>query len=93
MNLWGLTPAFLERMKDEFVRFLTDPDTNLQKDEFLLPFYIGEELEAGRSTVRVLRSHDTWFGMTYDKDLESTRQALAALTDKGVYARELYTDL
>ena len=93
MNLWGLTPAFLERMKDEFVRFLTDPDTNLQKDEFLLPFYIGEELEAGRSTVRVLRSHDTWFGMTYDKDLESTRQALAALTEKGVYARELYTDL
>ena len=93
MNLWGLTPAFLSGMGEAFTAFLKDPGTDQLKGEFLLPIYIGGLLEKGEARVKVLRSHDKWFGMTYSQDIASTKEEIGKLVAKGTYREDLYSDL
>ena len=93
MNLWGLTPAFLKGMEEAFLTFLKDPATDPMKGEFLLPVYIGTLLEKDSARVKVLRSHDRWFGMTYAQDIQSTKDEIGKLVAAGTYSAELYSDL
>ncbi len=92
MNMWGLTPAFLDGMDKAFSSFLrgmTDP----LKDEFLLPIYIGGLLSEKKVTVDVLPTADKWFGVTYREDRDAVADSLAALADAGVYSRPVFADL
>ena len=60
------------------------------KAEYLLPTLIGELLSEHQLEVRVLKSHDQWFGVTYQEDKETVMKAFQDLTDKGVYPKGLY---
>ena len=40
------------------------------KAEYLLPTIIGELLKEGTVSVKVLKSEDQWFGVTYKEDLK-----------------------
>ncbi len=91
MNMWGLNPAFMDKMADGFVDFLKDLKDPL-KDEYLLPVYIGALLAQGKVTVDVLPTGDKWFGVTYKEDKGAVADALKALADSGVYARPLFSD-
>ena len=42
--------------------------SNPLKAEYLIPIFIGELLEQGKMSVRVLKTNDTWYGMTYHED-------------------------
>lgn len=62
MNMWGLTPDFLEVLEDGFKEFFeTEVSENPLKSEYLIPTFIGELLEQDRISVKVLRSNDTWY--------------------------------
>lgn len=92
MNLWMLTPEFVDLLEDGFAAFrknMTDP----LKSEYLLPDIIDRLLHGGGAAVRVLRSLDRWFGVTYREDLPEVREAIAALYEKGVYTPKLYDDI
>ena len=67
MNMWGLAPEFLKTLESGFQYFFEKvvPE-NLIKAEFLIPTFIGELLAEGRISVKVLRTNDTWYGMTAD---------------------------
>lgn len=70
MNMWGLTPDFLEVLEAGFKEFFeTEVSENPLKSEYLIPTFIGELLEQDRISVKVLRSNDTWYGMTYKEDV------------------------
>lgn len=83
MNFWGFTPDFFPELKADFELFLKTAD--LQKDEFYLPFAADKLLKSGKATVKVLRSHDRWYGMTYREDIDSVRAALTAKIAAGEY--------
>lgn len=69
MNMWGLTPEFVQILDDGFKEFFeTMGDKDVLKAEYLLPIYIDELLQAGKVSVKVLDSHDKWFGVTYKED-------------------------
>ena len=86
MNLWGLTPKYLEECKARFSAFL---DENLPKNplkcEFLLPTVVSDLLKEGKATVRVLDSKDKWHGVTYKEDKPGVVAAFKELKAKGVY--------
>ena len=63
------------------------------KAEYLLPIYIDELLQSRKVRVKVLDSHDKWFGVTYKEDKESVMEAFRKLIKKGVYKEELFSDL
>ena len=90
MNMWGLTPGFFDILESGFDRFLEQTDIADLKAEYLLPTIIGELLEKGELDVRVLKSHDQWFGVTYKEDREAVTEALNNLINNGVYPSVLY---
>jgi hypothetical protein len=93
MNMWGLTPEFIDMLETGFVDFLSKIDSNPLKAEYLLPIYIDELLQAGRVSVKVLDTKDKWFGVTYKEDKADVVSSFEKLIQAGVYNDKLYDDL
>ena len=91
MNMWGLTPGFLAEVEKDFPRFFKeDVPANPEKSEMFLPKTIGQLLAAKKATVKVLRTSDKWYGVTYAADKPQVVAALKALADKGAYPDGLW---
>ena len=72
MNMWGLTPDFLGTLESGFTEFFQkDVPADPLKAEYLIPSLIGQLLEEQKREVKVLRTNDTWYGMTYREELFS----------------------
>ena len=81
-------------LDDGFKEFFeTMGDKDVLKAEYLLPIYIDELLQAGKVSVKVLDSHDRWFGVTYKEDKDYVVESFGKLIDAGVYAEDLFSDL
>lgn len=85
MNMWGLTPDFLDVLETGFDAFLDELEENEQKKEYLLPTIIGGLLKEGRIQVEVLQSTDRWFGVTYKEDKEDVTREIRKLIESGAY--------
>lgn len=92
MNMWALTPEFMDMLEEGFVEFLKTNDDPI-KGEYLIPTYIGELLEAHKITVKVIETKDKWFGVTYKEDKETVVESFKNLINTGVYLEDLYLDL
>lgn len=90
MNMWGLTPAFMEILEKGFVEFLSEVKPGDIKKEYLLPEMIDRLIKDGRAKVDVLDTKDTWFGVTYQEDKASVTAAFDKLVKDGVYPADLY---
>lgn len=88
MNMWGFTPWMFRELKRLFVEFLTKHGAE-EKSEFYIPAAVNDLLRAGRARVKVLRTPDPWFGVTYREDrplvVEGIRQRIA----RGDYPEKL----
>lgn len=91
MNLWGFTPGFVEDLKRDFRAFLeNDVPKNPMKAEYFLPFVVNDQIRAGKADVRVLKSADKWYGVTYKEDKPVVMRALADMMASGVYPDPLW---
>ena len=94
MNMWGLTPDFLNTLEGGFKEFF---DKEVSKDplkaEYLLPVFIGKLMNEGKMSVKVLKSNDTWYGMTYHEDVPSVKDSFKKMLDSGIYKTDLFSDL
>ena len=94
MNMWALTPEFVDLLDAGFVEFFEKAEpANPLKAEYLLPIYIDELLHAGKVSVKVLPTHDKWFGVTYAEDKQTVIDSFAKLVADGVYKKDLFSDL
>lgn len=94
MNMWGLTPDFVETLDAGFREFFEkEVPQNPLKSEYLIPIYIGELLAEGRMAVKVLRTNDTWYGMTYKEDVAAVRESFKEMLADGTYKEDLFSDL
>ena len=75
MNLWALSPTFLDALQSGFTRFLEENGDSASA-EYLLPTAVAEEMVKGTLTVRVVTTEETWIGVTNPNDLEIARTAL-----------------
>ena len=66
---------------------------NPLKAEYLIPIFIGELLEQGKMSVRVLKTNDTWYGMTYHEDVAAVKDSFKKILENGVYKADLFSDL
>lgn len=90
MNMWGLTPDLLDELTVGFPAFLSGIAEGDVKAEYLLPAVIDGMVQGGKATVKVLTTHDRWFGVTYHEDKESVVNSFRELYEKGVYRTPLY---
>lgn len=94
MNMWGLTPDFLTTLEEGFKEFFEkEVPGNPLKAEYLIPIFIGELLEHGKMSVKVLKTNDTWYGMTYHEDVAAVKDSFKRMLENGVYKTDLFRDL
>ena len=63
---------------------------NPLKYEDLLPDAVCEAILAGKARVRVLPTHESWFGVTYHEDKPMVMESIRALKARGVYRERLW---
>lgn len=91
MNMWAFTPSILKGLEEQFALFFSgkmkdDP----MKAELYLPSVVDAMIHAGKADVKVLRSPDKWYGVTYLEDKEAVADAMKAMKAEGKYPQELW---
>ena len=90
MNFLGFMPSFLEEAKARFPAFLDKAlAENPMKGEYFLPSIVQQLLTEGKATMKVLTSHDQWYGVTYAADKPVVAEALKKMTEDGIYPKTL----
>ena len=87
MNCWGFTPDIFEKLEKCFIEFLSEKHADELKCEFYLPFAVCDMLKSGECDVKVYRSEDSWYGVTYKDDKEFVTRSIEALKNNGVYPK------
>lgn len=91
MNLWGFTESFLKEAEARFPAFLDKAlAENPLKGEYFLPSVVTQLLEEKKARVKVLRSTDKWYGVTYREDKPLVVEAIARKTAEGQYPENLW---
>jgi hypothetical protein len=94
MNMWGFTPEVFEQLGAYFQRFLERHGSELQS-ECYLPSAVNELVSAGQAAaktcIKVLHTHDSWFGITYRDDHARVAENIARLIRDGFYPERLWS--
>jgi len=90
MNFWGFTPALFPQLKAEFIKFLNKSGGEL-KSECYIPSTVNDLVLAGQAKVKVLRTPDSWFGVTYREDRPQVVASIRKLIERGDYPEKLWT--
>ena len=89
MNFWGFTPRIFPQLEEHFKRFLQAHGTD-QKSECFIPRVVNDLVTGGEAKVKVLRTHDSWFGVTYREDRPYVVENINRLICGGAYPERLW---
>ena len=89
MNFWGFTPALFPQLRARFTGFLKKSGQE-QKSECYIPATVGELVSGGQAKVKVLRTNDSWFGVTYREDRPRVVESVRKLIARGDYPEKLW---
>lgn len=93
MNMFGFTASMLKELECRFPEFLEKGlKENPMKCEYFLPSVVSDLIEEDKADVKVLRSEDRWYGITYKEDKEAVVSAVQKLKDTGVYPQHLWEE-
>ncbi len=91
LNMWGFTRSFLDEAWKRFPAFLDKAlAENPAKAEYFLPSVVSQLIKEGKARVKVLRSEDKWYGVTYREDKPTVVNAIAEKTTSGLYPDRLW---
>jgi UTP-glucose-1-phosphate uridylyltransferase len=88
MNFWGFTPELFPQLREVFARFLRQNGHD-EKAECYIPNAVGDLINTKRARVKLLRSQDSWFGVTYREDRPRVVESIRQLVARGVYPSNL----
>jgi len=89
MNLWGFHQSVFGHISAKFKDFLKEHG-NDPKAELYIPTVIDDLVENGKVKVKVLPTHDTWFGVTYRQDREIAERCIRKLIEEELYPEKLW---
>ena len=89
MNMWGFTPRAFGQLREYFQMFLEMRGTEMHS-ECYLPSAVNECIQSGSARVRVLHTHDSWFGITYREDHQRVVESIGRLVRDGFYPKRLW---
>ena len=90
MNMWGFTPAVFAQLQKHFREFLEQKGSEA-KSECYIPSTVNDLVVAGQARVRVLRTNDSWFGVTYREDRPRVVESIHRLIARGDYPEKLWS--
>src|SRR5258708_5705580 len=86
MNMWGFRPQIFPHLAELFERFLKCFGDDLNA-ECYIPDTVNSLILEDEARVKVLRSDDAWFGVTYREDQPRVVQSIGRLIEQGAYPR------
>lgn len=89
MNFFGFTPKVFDSFNPYWDEFKKNYITEIKK-ECLLPNGVSKLVENKEGTLKVLKSEDKWFGMTYPEDKPLVMAELRAKIESGYYPEKLW---
>lgn len=89
MNFWGFTPEYFRQTGDLFREFLVNNIHDV-KSEFYIPLAVDSLIKLEKARIKVLRSHDRWFGVTYKEDKPLVVNKIKQLIQQGYYPEKLW---
>lgn len=89
MNYWGFTPKIFPQLREYFTKFLKENGNDLKK-ECYIPNTVNDIIVAGQGRVKVLKSNDPWFGVTYREDHAHVVESIQRLVKEGKYPEKLW---
>jgi dTDP-glucose pyrophosphorylase len=89
MNMWGFTPALFSQLQTGFAAFLKKSGMELKSENYI-PSAVNELVVAGQARVKVLRTGDSWFGVTYREDRPRVVENIRQLIARGDYPEKLW---
>ena len=91
MNMWDYTSRILTKIEADFPWFFAElVPANPAKAEMFLPLTVSRMLSDNTCAVKVLRTADKWYGVTYAADKPVVVAALADMTRQGLYPDGLW---
>jgi UTP-glucose-1-phosphate uridylyltransferase len=88
MNMWGFTPELFDCLRKLFTKFLEQYGREAQS-EFYIPSAVNEAVRVKCARVKVLRTPDPWFGVTYREDRPFVVEGIRKLIAHGDYPEKL----
>jgi len=88
-NLWGFQPTIFHHLKVQFQRFLKERGCD-RNAELFIPTVVDELVEEKKATVKVLRTNDECFGVTFRRDAVIATRCIRLLIDQGLYPENLW---
>lgn len=89
MNFWGFHPSLFDYLEEGFIKFLEAKGNEL-KSEFFIPMFVDELIKANKTTVKILTSDASWFGVTYQEDKPMVKERIQQLIGDGKYPDVLW---
>jgi len=89
LNMWGFQIDFFDILNQLFIEYL-EKNLNMPNSEFYLPAAVHSAIHRNLATVKVLQSHDNWFGVTYQEDKTSVMRKIKKLTEQKLYPEKLF---
>jgi NDP-sugar pyrophosphorylase family protein len=89
MNMWGFNPGIFEQLREQFREFLELNLSDLRSESYL-PSAVNELILAGHARVKVLRTQDSWAGVTYCVDRPGVVKSISRLIQRGDYPARLW---
>ena len=89
MNLWGLGSDVFGHLQQQFNDYLQQ-HAGENKSEFYIPAAVDTLVKQGQKKVKILKTHDSWFGVTYRQDKEIAQACIQELIEQGVYPARLW---
>ncbi len=89
MNLWGFQPSIFRHLESHLRRFLKEQGGE-KNAELYIPTVVDGLIEKGKATVKVLRTNDVWFGVTYRRDAAIAAGCIRRLIYQGLYPENLW---
>lgn len=89
MNFWGFGVDVFDHLQKQFTEYLA-AHGNEPKGEFYIPFVIDNLIQSGDKKVEILKTEDSWFGVTYPDDKPIVEKSIRALVADGKYSNNLW---
>lgn len=90
MNMWGFTPRVFPQLRARFDAFLRAHSGDLKR-ECYIPSTVNDLVADGEARVKVLRTSDSWFGVTYREDHPHVVENIRSLIRAGAYPERLWS--
>jgi NDP-sugar pyrophosphorylase family protein len=90
MNMWGFTPAIFAHLERLFADFIKVSGQQ-EKSEFFIPTAVNELVSSRQARVKMLRTPDSWFGVTYREDRPRVMDSIRRLIADGDYPENLWS--